>query len=337
MPDNDLANYLDPVSPRGGWSDRVRSAATRANISSDVADDFLKVTGGIESGNSHYDANGHVRLSVPNSNVGGERAIGGSQILPSTARRVDPRLDPMNEDDNAELGLRYFAQGGSDPIARRIHYFGGEGAARRYQRTGRIPQGRDANGTTFQQYVTQTSGHQDDLNNYLDPATPSNWGGNLSRSTSTQPARPAPTRRERRQAQATVNTALSNIQNVVDQSTQTIAAPSTPQVAGFFNRQTTNAPRSPLVKPSQPSIQIGRSGRGFTFSQGQRQQQQERLAQPPPAEADDDLRASIRRQVASEGETAYDRSRNEMGSEALTLLETTTYRQSNAKPNLMQK
>jgi hypothetical protein len=73
---------------------KVLSIARRAGVPDEVARDFLLVTGGIESGNSNYDSRGRVKLSVPNPSVGGERAMGFSQILPSTARGVDPRLDP---------------------------------------------------------------------------------------------------------------------------------------------------------------------------------------------------------------------------------------------------
>jgi DNA topoisomerase-1 len=147
------------VSHRSPVREKVHAIAQRAGIAPDIADDFLKVTGGIESGNSHYRPNGSVKMSPPDPKDG-QRAVGFSQIKPNTARSVDPRLDPMREDDNIELGLRYFAQGGSDPVARRIRYFGGgksTGLAY-YNRTGKIPPGGDFTGTSYRHYVQASGG-----------------------------------------------------------------------------------------------------------------------------------------------------------------------------------
>ena len=113
-----------------------------------------------ESGGSHYDRRGKVKLSPPDPKTG-ERAVGAVQIKPSTAREVGVK-DPFDENENIRAGLRYFAKGGSDPAGRRIHYFGGPRPLKSYQRTGRIPKGKDVLGTTFEKYVQQTGGQQKD-------------------------------------------------------------------------------------------------------------------------------------------------------------------------------
>lgn len=148
--------YLVRKSPR----EVVLSVARGDNIPDDVADDFLKVTGGIESGSSHYWRNGKVKTS-PVDPKDGQRAIGFSQIKPATARSVGV-TDPYNETENIKAGLRYFAKGGNDPVRRRIAYFSGTNskAAQYYDRTGKIPSGGDFTGTSFKKYVAASGGLQ---------------------------------------------------------------------------------------------------------------------------------------------------------------------------------
>lgn len=149
MPPDEYDALFTPARPR----DRLRATAERIGVDPAIADDFANIIA-LESGNSHYDRRGRVKVSPPDPRTG-ERAVGLTQIKPSTARGVGVS-DPFNEDANLEAGLKYFAQGGPDPVARRIHYFGGPGAARSYRRTGRIPKGGDVLGTTFEQYVQRT-------------------------------------------------------------------------------------------------------------------------------------------------------------------------------------
>lgn len=136
-----------------GPRERAYAAAARAGLPRDLADDFLNVTGGIESGNRHRNSIGVVIESPPDPKTG-EKAVGFSQIKPSTIKPYG--LDPYDEDQNIEGGLRYFSEGGDDPVARRIHYFGGPGALNRYKKTGRIPKGQDVTGTSFEKYVKAT-------------------------------------------------------------------------------------------------------------------------------------------------------------------------------------
>nr|AUN37464.1 hypothetical protein [uncultured bacterium] len=142
---------LDPIT-------RTHNIAQRIGIPAHIADDWLKVTGGIESGNRQYDASGNVLLGPPTRS--GSRAIGMGQVMPDAPgtpyRTVGgQRYDLRDPDQNIEAGLRYFAEGGEDPVARRIYYQGGPKAKQRYERTGQIPSGGDGY-TSFQQYVSKT-------------------------------------------------------------------------------------------------------------------------------------------------------------------------------------
>ena len=133
---------------------KVLRIARRAQVPDDIAEDFLNVTGGIESGNSHYWKNGKVKES-PRDPKDGQVAVGFSQIKPGTIKQYN--LDPYDEEQNIEGGLRYFAEGGSDPVARRLRYFGGpKGGVQSYQRTGTIPKGGDFTGTSYDKYVKAT-------------------------------------------------------------------------------------------------------------------------------------------------------------------------------------
>ena len=151
-PDNLYDALFEPANPR----ERVHRVASRFGIDPNIAEDFTKVVN-LESGASHYDRAGRVKRGPVTRS--GDRAIGATQIMPKTAKAVDPSLDPFKEDDNYALGLRYFAQGGADPTERRLRYFGGPGAANRYRRTGRIPKIDDRN-LTAAQYVQATGGTQ---------------------------------------------------------------------------------------------------------------------------------------------------------------------------------
>lgn len=161
-----------------GPRERTYAAAARAGLSRDLADDFLNVTGGIESGNRHRNSIGVVLESPPDPKTG-ERAVGFSQIKPSTIKPYG--LDPYDEDQNIEGGLRYFSEGGDDPVARRIRYFGGLGPYQRYLKTGRIPKGNDwrapgVPGTTFEQYVKRTMPKTSPTGETLPDSSPSSEG-----------------------------------------------------------------------------------------------------------------------------------------------------------------
>src|ERR1051326_8883512 len=162
MPDNDLDAYLDPAprNPR----ERVYSVASRIGIAPEIADDYLKLTQ-VESGHN---------INVRDSARG---AKGFGQVMPETPRGTTrtvggQRYNLTDPDQNIEVGLRYFSEGGADPVARRLYYFGGPRARQQYQRTGRIPNISDGN-MTAAQYVQATGGRKQqpisDLNSYLDP------------------------------------------------------------------------------------------------------------------------------------------------------------------------
>lgn len=163
MPPNDLDAYLDPPNPR----QRVHSIAARAEIPPEIADDYLKLTK-IESGHN---------VNVRDSSKG---AQGFGQVMPDrrggTTRTVGGRKYNLRDpNQNVEAGLRYFQEGGDDPVARRLYYFGGPRAKRAYERTGRIPNISDGNMTAVQ-YVRATGASQQalqrpkSLDAYLDPA-----------------------------------------------------------------------------------------------------------------------------------------------------------------------
>src|ERR1043165_2971773 len=141
----------DPYLVPRDLADVVHSIASRAGLSPDVADDYLR-TPQVESGHN---------VNVRNSSKG---AIGFGQVMPDvkcgTVRTVGGRrYDLKDPSQNIEAGLRYFAEGGDDPIARRLYYFGGPGARQRYERTGKIPNISDGN-MTAAQYVRATGGYQ---------------------------------------------------------------------------------------------------------------------------------------------------------------------------------
>lgn len=147
MPPDLYDALFEPANPR----ERVHRVASRAGISPDIADDYLRTTK-VESGHN---------INVRNSSKG---AIGFGQVMPDvkggTTRTVNGRsFNLQDPDQNIEAGLRYFAEGGSDPVGRRLHYFGGPRARRRYERTGKIPNISDGN-LTATQYVQATGGQQ---------------------------------------------------------------------------------------------------------------------------------------------------------------------------------
>jgi hypothetical protein len=143
----------DPIS-------RVHRVASRINIPSDIAEDWLKLTGGIESGNRQYAPSGSV-LTGPPTKQTGIRARGFGQVVPdpgTTTRRIGNKVFDLNDpDQNIEAGLRLFAAGGPDPIGRRLEYFGGAKARQHYEKTGTLPSGGDGY-TTYQQYIARTMG-----------------------------------------------------------------------------------------------------------------------------------------------------------------------------------
>lgn len=164
MPDGlaDIKDLLDN-SPRT----RVHRIAEEEGIDPSLADDFLKVTGGIESGNRHYAKKGKVLRSPAG-------AWGFGQVMPDqkggTTRTINGRkFNLLDEDDNIRAGLTYFSQGGSDPVARRLGYLSGHHsrAVKSYKSTGRIPKGGDPyTGVSFSQYV-QASGEKAKPRNQL--------------------------------------------------------------------------------------------------------------------------------------------------------------------------
>lgn len=138
---------------------RVHAAASRVNVSPEVADDYLNLTGKVESGNRHYNRGGGVLMGPPTRRTGA-KAFGMGQVMADRpgghTRTVGGKVYDLNDpDQNAEAGVRYFAEGGADPVRRRLHYFGGPGAAQKYDRTGKIPAGGDGY-TSFQQYVSKS-------------------------------------------------------------------------------------------------------------------------------------------------------------------------------------
>lgn len=153
---------LAPPPQQADFPSLVRSAATRLNVPLEVADDYLRVTGGIESGNKHY-RNGKVLMS----DMG---ALGGGQLTPDKPDTFHKTVkgkayDLRDPAQNAEAGLAYFSDFGDDPIARRIGYFSGDSKSlRHYRTTGRIPLGgeRDPKSgklrTSFHKYISVTGG-----------------------------------------------------------------------------------------------------------------------------------------------------------------------------------
>src|SRR5215831_3953338 len=132
-------------------TDQVRRIARSQNIPDDVADDYLKVAN-VESGRN---------ISVRPSPKG---ALGYGQVMPDTrgghVRTINgTQYDLRDPEQNITAGLTYFNQGGSDPVGRRLHYFGGPRASGFYSRTGQIPNISDGN-MTAAQYVRATGGQQ---------------------------------------------------------------------------------------------------------------------------------------------------------------------------------
>lgn len=152
MPDDPNDILSGGLVPRSADpADRVRRIATQSNIAPDVAEDYLKTTQ-VESGHN---------VNVRDSSKG---AQGFGQVMPDvrggTTRTVGGRrYNLRNPDENIEAGLRYFAEGGDDPVARRLYYFGGPRAKQTYERTGRIPNISDGN-MTAAQYVKATGAAQ---------------------------------------------------------------------------------------------------------------------------------------------------------------------------------
>src|SRR5437899_1594624 len=109
MDDDPKDPYLAPLDP----ATKVHNIAQQVGVSPDIADDYLKVTGGIESGNSHYNQNGQVKRSPAG-------ALGFGQVMPDqkgrTTRMVNGRAyNLLDESQNIEAGLRLFNNGGDDP------------------------------------------------------------------------------------------------------------------------------------------------------------------------------------------------------------------------------
>lgn len=161
-PRAEIDRLLGLTPPQVDFPSLVRSAATKLNLPLDVADDYLRVIGGIESGNKHY-RNGEVLRS----DMG---ALGGGQLTPDRPgtfhKTVKGRVyDLRDPEQNAEAGLSYFSSFGDDPIARRIGYFSGDSKSlQHYRNTGRIPMGGERDPrtgllrTSFHKYISATGG-----------------------------------------------------------------------------------------------------------------------------------------------------------------------------------
>jgi hypothetical protein len=175
---DELDDYIKSLAKQTGSAQtKIRAAADRArkrgiNIPDDVVNEFYD-TAGHESGRSHFNANGSVKLgSLPRN--GGQRAIGWSQIMPDTAKPYQAEgLDPYKEDDNIEMGLREFYKGDpSDSVARRLAYVGGpgNGALAEYRKSGQISDARMYPDTdsqeTYRGYIERTGGLKG-LDNYI--------------------------------------------------------------------------------------------------------------------------------------------------------------------------
>lgn len=146
MPPDEYADLIRGIVGRDP-QERVRRIARQSNIPDDIAEDYLSTTK-VESGHN---------VNVRDSPKG---AQGFGQVMPDapggTTRTVGGRKYNLRDpDQNIEAGLRYFAEGGNDPVRRRLYYFGGPRAARTYDRTGRIPNISDGN-MTAAQYVKAT-------------------------------------------------------------------------------------------------------------------------------------------------------------------------------------
>lgn len=151
MPNDDLNLDAGLESPQ----DRVRRIGRRVKLPDDITDDYLATTK-VESGHN---------INVRNSPKG---AQGFGQVMPDvkggTTRTVGGRKYNLRDpEENIEAGIRYFAEGGNDPVRRRLHYFGGPKAAKTYDRTGRIPNISDGN-MTAAQYVKATGGQKPRVN-----------------------------------------------------------------------------------------------------------------------------------------------------------------------------
>lgn len=147
MPNDDLNLDAGLESPQ----DRVRRIGRRVKVPDDITKDYLSTTK-VESGHN---------VNVRDSPKG---AKGFGQVMPDvkggTTRTVGGRRYNLRDpEENIEAGLRYFAEGGNDPVRRRLYYFGGPRAAKTYDRTGRIPNISDGN-MTASQYVRATGGQQ---------------------------------------------------------------------------------------------------------------------------------------------------------------------------------
>jgi hypothetical protein len=147
---NDIPTFDDWVKTRTP-RERVLGVARSEQIPDDIAEDYLKVTK-IESGHN---------VNVRSSSKG---ARGFGQVMPDkpggNTRTVGGRqYDLRDPDQNITAGLRYFSEGGADPVARRLHYFGGPKARQKYERTGKIPNISDGN-MTAAQYVRATGGQK---------------------------------------------------------------------------------------------------------------------------------------------------------------------------------
>ncbi len=136
----------------GDTASRVLSIAQSHGIAPAIAEDYLKLTKvesgqNINVGNSPKGARGFGQV-MPDVPGGRYRTIGGQ------------KYDLLDPSQNMAAGLSYFNEGGSDPVGRRLHYFGGPGARNHYERTGRIPNISDGNMTAVE-YVKATQGDQD--------------------------------------------------------------------------------------------------------------------------------------------------------------------------------
>lgn len=160
--DYESAPVLPQTSQKGDGYNMLLKAADNArkrgiDISDDDVNDFYDAMH-VENKYQHYSDPQKTRVVLGAPTPYG-RAIGVTQILSSTAKMVDPNLDPMDEVSNWELGLRYYKSLSKDPVERRLRYVGGgQKVIDYYRKNGTPPDWRmypylKGNKATYKDYV----------------------------------------------------------------------------------------------------------------------------------------------------------------------------------------
>lgn len=246
MPDDPLGEALEAVDP----STKFHRIAREEGLDPSLADDYAKVTGGIESGNRHRTRSGGILRSPAG-------ALGIGQVMPDkkggTTRTIGGHTyDLTNEDDNLRAGMRYFAEGGDDPVARRIGYLSGHNsrAVASYKRSGRIPKGGDPyTGVSFNQYVAasgaggqhrQRPAPNDPLTEAVGAESSDPLADAIAAETAASPPAPARRRITPKRAAPAAPLPTSNYPRVEDIFAQATRRPPQQQPAG-------GGPRSPFA------------------------------------------------------------------------------------------